>query len=78
MEGANEITDDVVWTALNALVLTSSNPDVEVAYTVLLYHLASDDHIDISKLESALCAVPVEEEFRKLLNKLKQSLIFGL
>lgn len=49
MKTANEsLTNEAVMSALKALFLTRSSPQLERYYTLLLFHLPNGDPIDVS------------------------------
>ena len=66
------ITDETVWMALNKLVLTRSNPDIERCYAILLFQLSCGEPFDIPKIVGPDCDLSDcdMQEFLKLVRQL--------
>ena len=69
MKAGNEhLTEEAVLIALEKLVLTRSNPQLERYYAILLFKIASGEPLDISAITDFEDFVtdPVAQEFMRL------------
>lgn len=61
------VTDEVLWKALNTLVLVRSNPEIERQYTSLVFQLANGSPVTLPKqTTSEFSDNPATREFLEL------------